>query len=265
MFRFSKQSLIGFLFASMFIIWGFSSCVTPKRVIYFNDIKDSSQVNKPYTIENVTKYVTPVIQSNDILMVTVLTSAQNETNTPTNPSTKATFDPLSGYLVDKNGNIELSLIGFVKVAGLTTAEARELVKEKAKEFYKEPVVNVRIANFDVYFLGEILVHGPISFPSEKVNILEALASAGDIPLTGKKSNVLLIRTEGDQKKLVRFDMNSSEIFKSPYFYLKQRDIIYVEPTKYRIQSSDNRISRNIAIVSSILSFATLVLAFRNIK
>ncbi len=258
------QHLFGIIILLTAILTGFSSCVTSKKTLYFQDVPDTIASNHPYIIDSVTKFVNPVILPNDLLAITVQTIQQSESSTPIQP-TKGIFDPLSGFLVDKNGNIEISLIGFVKVGGLTTSEARELIKEKAKEYYKEPVVNVRIANFDIYFLGEITLHGPISFPNEKVNILEALASAGDVPLTAKRNNLLLIRTVGDKKELVRFNTLNTDMFRSPYFYLRQRDIIYVEPTKYRIQTSDNRLTRAIGIIGGIISVSTLILSLRSLK
>lgn len=264
MLRSYLQNLWGLCLLFVFILGGFSSCITSKKVLYFRDVPDSIASNKPYIIDSVTPFISPVILTNDLLAITIQTIAQNESSTPIQP-TKGTFDPLSGFLVDKNGNIEISLIGFVKVAGLTTAEARELIKDKAKEFYKEPVVNVRIANFDIFFLGEIGNHGPLSFPSEKVNILEALASAGDVPLTGKRGNLLLIRTVGNRKELVRFNMLNTDLFRSPYYYLRQRDIIYVEPTKYKVQASDNRFTRTIGIIGGFISVTTLILSLRYIK
>jgi polysaccharide export outer membrane protein len=239
--------------------------VAPKKVIYFTDVPDSASAINPYVVSNVTKYEDPVILPNDILNIVIQTSAQNESNSPISAMTTSMFNPLNGFLVDKNGNVELSLIGFVKVGGLTTAEARELIKNKAKEFYKDPVVNCRIANFDIVVIGDVFGPGTYTFPSEKVSILEAISAAHDLSLTGKKSNVLLIRTEGEQKKIVRLNLNSTEIFHSPYLYLRQRDVIYVEPSKYKIRASDLTFTRNLGIVSSMLSLVTLVLAFRNLK
>ncbi len=243
--------------------WSMTSCLSAKKVIYFTDVPDTNSVNKPYIVGPTVKYTDPVIQTNDLLAITLQTVTQGESNTPISSSSSTTFNPLNGFLVDKNGNIELALIGFVHVAGLTTSEARELIKEKAKEFYKEPVVNLRIANFEVEFMGEFNHLGPVSFPSEKVNIVEAIAAAGDLSITAKRNNILLIRSEGDQKKFVRFNINSTDIFKSEYFYMRQRDILYATPTKSRIQNSDNTILRNVSIVSSLLGLAGLLLAFRS--
>lgn len=262
MHRFTGRGLAGFSLLVFLSFSGFfTSCVATRKAIYFTDVPDSASAAKPLVI-TATKYTDPIILSNDILAITVQSIAQNETNTPITSSTIALFNPLNGFLVDKNGNIEMSLVGFVHVGGLTTTEARELIKEKAKEYYKEPVVNVRIANFDIQIIGEINHPGSSTFPSEKVNILEAIASAGDIQLTAKKDNILLIRTEGDDKKFIRFSLNSSAIFQSPYFYLRQRDILYIEPTKFKVQNSDNKVTRNIGIITAFLSLIALFLSFR---
>ncbi len=141
----------------------------------------------------------------------------------------------------------------------------EEAKRKAKEFYNDPVVNVRIANFDISVLGDVQKPGTINSPSEKVSILDAIALSGDLPLTAKRNNILLIRTEGDEKKFVRLDLNSDKIFQSPYFYLKQRDVIYVQPNKYKIQSSDQSFLRNLGIFSTLLSIAEIFIILNRYK
>ena len=242
-----------------------SSCTSTKKILYFQDLPDTASIT-PVTMPPTTKFVDPKIESNDILAITLQTIVQNnESNTPITTNSQGTFNYLNGFLVDKNGYIELSLIGFVKVAGLTTAEARELIKQKAKEFYKEPVVNVRIANFDIVVLGDVSRPGTLTLPSEKASIIDAIALSGDLNMTAKRDNILLIRSEGDERKYVRFDMRSTQIFQSPYFYLKQRDIIYVEPNKNKIQNSDNTIIRNLGILSSLISIASLIVVFKSIK
>ena len=245
-------------------LFSLNSCISTKKIVYFNDISDSASASHPVTIESM-KYEDPKILPNDVLAITLQTIEQNEGNTPITTSSLGTFSPLNGFLVDKNGNIELSLIGFIHVGGLTTSEARELIKDKANEYYKQPVVNVRISNFEVNLIGDVSIPGPHLFPSEKVNIIEAIANGGDLTITGKRKNVLLIRTEGDTRKFIRLDLTSSDIFRSPYFYLRQRDILYVEPSKYKIETSDNRLTRNIGIITSVISVLTIFLAFRNFK
>lgn len=263
MHTFSRQSYHVLSVALVLVLsWSMTSCISAKKVVYFTDVPDSNSVNKPFIVGPTVKYTDPVILTNDLLAITVQTVTQGESNTPISSSTASIFNPLNGFLVDKNGNIEIALVGFVHVAGLTTSEARELIKEKAKEFYKDPVVNLRIANFDIQFMGEFNHPGTFTFPAEKVNIVEAIAAAGDLAITAKRNNILLIRSEGDQKKFVRFSMSSSDIFKSEYFYMRQRDILYATPTRSRIQNSDNTILRNVSVVSSLLGLAGLILAFR---
>ena len=240
-----------------------SSCVSPKKVIYFNDVPDT--MSSPMVVTQITPYEEPRIQSNDILTITVQTIEQNENNTPINSNTVGTFNALNGFLVDKNGYVELSLIGFVKVGGLTTSEAREVIKQKAREYYKEPVVNCRIANFNVLVLGDVGKVGNVTFPDEKANILDAIGQAGDILLTARKDDILLIRNEGQDKKFVRLNLNTTEVFHSPYFYLRQRDVLIVKPRNSKIRDSDNRFVKYLSIVSAVVSLTTILLAFRTYK
>lgn len=236
------------------------SCISPKKVIYFSDIPDT--MSSPIVMTQVAPYNEPRIESNDILTITIQTIEQSQTNTPITSNSVAMFNQLNGFLVDKNGYIELSLIGFIKVGGLTTTEAREVIKQKAREYYKEPVVNCRIANFDVGILGDVIKPGFANFPSEKATVLDAIAMSGDISLTARKDDVLLIRTENQEKKFVRLNLNSSQLFQSPYFYLKQRDFLIVKPRNSKIRDSDNRFTKYLGIVTSVVSLTTLIIALK---
>ncbi len=240
-----------------------SSCVSSKNMVYFNDLPDS--MSAPVVMTQTTPFTDPKIEPNDMLAITVQTVVQNPGNAPITSTSTGTFNLLNSFMVDKNGYIELSLIGFVKVAGLTTAEAREVIKQKAKELYKEPVVMVRIANFDVDVLGDVARPGRITLPGEKENIIGALSMAGDLNITGKRSNILVVRTEGDQRTFHRVDLRSSKIYQSPVFWLKQHDQIYVEPNKFKVQSSDQTLLRNLGILSTVISMASLILIFRTVK
>lgn len=241
------------------------SCAPSKKMIYLRDLKDDPRYPNPVEITETTKFTEPRIESNDVLAITLQTPAQSEGNTPISSNTKGAFDVLGGFLVDKDGNIELSLIGFVKVGGLTTSEAREAIKQKAREFYKDPVVNVRIANFDVTVLGDVGRPGIVTVPSEKANVFDVLALTGDLQLTGKRTNVLLVRSEGDKKTFARLDLTNTDIYKSPYFYVKQRDMLYVEPNRFKLSTSDNRLSRGLTIMTAAISLLSLLFIFKVIK
>jgi polysaccharide export outer membrane protein len=122
----------------------------------------------------------------------------------------------------------------------------------------DPIVIVRHLNFRVSVLGEVSRPGIINVPSEKISLLEALGSAGDITVFGKKENVMILREENGVKKIKRIDLNSSELFDSPYYYLKSNDIVYVEANKAKVGSS-TRSSQLLPIILSGLSFAAIIL------
>jgi len=268
MYKQTRQSCLSFALLLLFVAYTFmTSCITTRKSIYFNDLKDDSLYPGPGPIvmDSITPFVDPKIEKNDVLAITIQTNSQNESNTPITTSSTGSFNALNGFLVDKNGYIELSLIGFVKVEGFTTTEVRELIKQRAKEFWIEPVVNVRIANFDIAMLGDVGRVGNITSVSEKISIVDAIALAGDLQATARRDNILLIRTEGDIKKFVRFDMRTKEIFKSPYFYLKQHDIIYVEPRRDKVQSSDGTFGRYTTYVTTLVSLISVMFAFRIIR
>lgn len=234
---------------------------------YFHDLSEAADTMKPGEIitKETAKFVEPKIEPNDILSISITTEAQNESNAPIAGTANSSSTQIDGFLVDKNGYIEYVLLGFVKVAGLTTTEARELIKQKAKEFYKNPIVNVRIVNFDVTVLGDVQRPGRVTIPSEKATILDVISMSGDLQLTAKRKNILLARTEGEETKFVRLDVTSSDIFKSPYFYVKQRDIIYVEQNTYKNQTSDNTVLRYFGFTGAIVAIVSLLFATRIIK
>jgi len=242
-----------------------SSCVSPKKINYFNDLKDDTMGAKPIVMNHVTTFVDPKIESNDVLSITVQTTAQGEGNAPMSSNASASRDVSNGFLVDKDGNVEIALIGKVKVAGLTTAEARDLLRQKAQLYYKEPVVIVRIINFDIMVLGDVGRPGVVTLSNEKAGIIDVIGLAGDLQLTAKRKNILLIRSEGDEKKFIRLDVTSSNIFRSPYYYVKQHDVIIVEPSDYKIQNSDNSFLRYFGIGTSLISIVSLLFAFKVIK
>jgi polysaccharide export outer membrane protein len=263
---FRKQGYSSFVLLLLFFAYAFtSSCVATKKIVYFRDLPDT--ITTPVVMQKATVYEELKIESNDLLSINVQPLLQNVSLTPVaaNSNASGAASTTNTYLVDKNGYIEYSLIGPVKVAGLTTIEAREVIKEKAARYYKDPVVSVRIMNFDFEILGDVTRPGFYNSPSEKVSIIDAISIAGDLNLTAKRDNILLIRTNGDQKIFSRYDMSSKNIFQSPNYYLKQRDIIYVEPNKFKVQSSDQSFIRNLGIMSSIISIASLVLVFKSIK
>jgi polysaccharide export outer membrane protein len=252
----------------LFVITLTSSCVSNKKIAYFQDIQSVNQAK----LENASAFTEPTIQPDDILSINIFTlnpqsgaiinqAASTPTlgsNTNTNLATQST-----GFLVDKNGEVELSLIGKLKVAGLTTYQARELIREKSSEVYKQPNVQLRFANFKVSILGEVNTPSSYTIPNEKVSILDALSLAGDLTIYGKRENVLIIRDNNGKKEFARLDLNSSDIFNSPFYYLKQNDVIYVEPNKRKVSASNSAQIQTIGVIASVIS--VIVLAISSFK
>lgn len=246
-----------------------SSCVSNKKIAYFQDIQTVNQAK----LENAIAFTEPVIQPDDILSINVFTLNQqsgaivNQAAANTvlggGANTALAAQQVSGFLVDRNGEVELSLLGKLKVAGLTTYQARELIREKASLVYKEPNVQLRFANFKVSVLGEVNTPSAYTLPNEKVSILDALSLAGDLTIYGKRENVLVVRDNNGKKEFARLNLNSSEIFNSPYYYLKQNDVVYVEPNKRKVSASNSAQIQTIGVIASVVS--VIVLAISNFK
>jgi len=247
--------------------WGFfplvlllliSSC-SVKKIVYFNDLPaDTTRI-----LKQAAAFTEPVIQTDDILSITIQTldpttsSVVNQSEivqaVGASSATNVGNQVISGFLVDKNGYVNMTLLGKVQVAGLTTYQARERITTLATQYYKEPTVQVRFANFKVTVLGEVTRPATYTVPNEKVSVLDALGLAGDLTIFGKRENVLLVRDQGKEKELVRLNLNDSKVFQSPYFYLRQNDVIYVEPGKGKAAANNAARTQTYAIIGSILS------------
>jgi len=217
----------------------------------------------------------PVIQKSDILSIVIgsLNEESNElfnlpnkftvvsSNYNTTASGGARMQPL-GYLVDSDGNIELPLIGKVRVEGLETQRAADQIRSKLEEYLKEPTVVVRNVNFKVSVLGEVARPGVFVIPDEKISLPEVLSMAGDLTVYGNRKAVILIREENDKREHIRLNLTNRDIFSSPYYYLRKNDIIYIEPVPARVTSTD----RVVQLTPLIVSVATaLSLIFVRIK
>ncbi len=253
----------------------FSSCSSIKNTKYFNDIPDD-RLNT--VLENV-PYVEPTIRPDDILSINIQTadpaatqvlSMGNTSNSALGTSSTGIGGAqISGYLVDSKGNIELPVIGPVKVGGLTTEQAKEAIKAKTSVYFKNPTVNLRFSNFKITVLGEVTKPGTYVVSNEKINILDALGLAGDLTVYGKRENVALVRQNVDgSREFVRLDLTKSNVLNSPYYYLRQNDYIYVEPGKAKIVSSDAIQNRNVGIITavatSLLSVLTILISTNKI-
>lgn len=172
------------------------------------------------------------------------------------------------YLVDNNGEIEFPVIGHVKLGGLTLTQANEAMRAKIAPYINSDtdyLVNVRIHNFEVSVMGEVQNPNTFSVDRERLSILEALAMAGDMTVYGKRDNVKLLREKGNgEYEIHELDLRDANVVNSPYYYMQQRDILYVEPNTTMAQnatvSETNRLWLNgVSIVISIGSLLYRVL------
>jgi polysaccharide export outer membrane protein len=148
--------------------------------------------------------------------------------------------------------------------GYTTVEARDVIRTEMTKYVKEPMVNVKFANFKVTVLGEVMRPASYIMPTEKVTVFDALGQAGDLTIYGRRENVLVIRdSANNQKSMVHLNLNSKEIMSSPYFYLQPNDVVYVEPNKSKAASTDASKNRIFAIAAAVLS--VLIIAATRIK
>ncbi len=247
-------SIVPFLF-----ILFLSSCVTHKAVPYFADFPDTAKATPIQTVV----YQSPAIQPDDILLVTIATldntlvSSVNSTNTINSAAQAA-----SGYVVDRNGMVELPFVGEVKVAGLTTTQAQDTIKAAANKLFNSPIVSVRYANFKITILGEVNSPGSFTMPNEKVTLFDAIGTAGDLTQFAKTNSILLVRdSTGENKQMVRLDINSKNIIKSPYFFLRPNDLLYVEPTKDKLISNAEAVAarQRITLFTSALGVITTLI------
>lgn len=238
------------------------SCASSKKVAYFQNAVDGvvAQSEGLYDAK---------IMPKDILTITVSTT-NPEAATPFNLTVSNTLNStgqmysgsgvLQTYLVDNDGEIDYPVIGTIKVAGLTKNKCQELVKSKIKAFLAEeenPIVTVRMSSYRVTIIGEVRSPGVIPVGTEKMSILEALASAGDLTIYGKRDNVMLIREEANgQKTIHRLNLNDANIISSPYYYLQQNDIVYVEPNG--VQAKNSAIGSSTTIWFSFVGIVTSV-------
>ena len=253
----------------------FSSCNQYKQLAYFNNISDSAAVYQKGVDLQLAKYQAVTIKPNDIISVIVttndpenrMTDAINQLSLTRSGSvsnssqTQAFNNNIQGILVDKQGNIELPLIGPLHVEGLTTGAAGALIKEKAARLFKEPTVNVRLLNFSVTVLGEVNRPGAYSFSNERVSVLDALSLAGDLTAYGRRNNIMVIREVNNHKKAIRMNLNDAAVMASPYFYLQQNDVVYIEPVRNRAVQSDATTTRTISIVTGAVSVLAVILSF----
>lgn len=165
-----------------------------------------------------------------------------------------------GYRVDVDGNINFPILGKLHVEGLTVGQATELIKEKIilGNYIKEPLVSIEFLNFKYTVMGAVGHSGTFSVDGDRITLIDAIAKAGDLNAKARLDRVIVIREEGDNRKMYVHDLRDKAVFNSPAYYLQQNDIVYVEP-KYRKKDREDRGLQYSSIILAIASVVTSVL------
>ena len=238
------------------ILFFMEGCQSMRNFTYFQDIDSLNLASSKGLPE--TK-----IMPNDELTIIVKTS-NPEASEPFNlfsngQSFNTGNNNITGYLVDNDGTINFPVLGRIHVGGMTRLQVEDTIAVMLKPYLsakEKPVVICRLKSFRVTMIGE-LGSKVLDVPDEKINIVEAIAQSGDLSMYGKRTNILLVREDSTgQKHIHRYDMTKGQIFNDPYYYLKQNDIVYVQPTKQKtVQSSTGQWT---TLWITVLGWATTV-------
>ncbi|EKU89815.1 polysaccharide biosynthesis/export family protein [Bacteroides oleiciplenus] len=250
-----------YLFFSLSLL---SSCNTSKEIIYFQDV----EVNNPKVIappKDITvqpkDQISIVVSSKDPELAALfnLTRVQYKVGL-TGLNSGNNNGEISGYTLDDKGAIDFPVLGNLTVAGMTRSQIAALVKQRLKEenLVNDPVVTVEFMNLSFSVLGEVKTPGKYNISKDYITLLEAISMAGDLTIYGKRDAIFVIREEAGERVTHWIDIRSCDLFKSPVYYLKQNDVVYVQPNKVRAgQSTLNENSvKSVGLWISIGSFLT---------
>lgn len=262
---------IKFIFGIIGMAVSITSCINTKQLVYFQQADSTNAINQ------LMKMATPpisIIEPNDLLAISIVTYDQ-ESNTllnypNTHPIITTTFpgqqstanlgQPLS-FEVDSLGNVDIPIIGKQHLGGLTISKAKIFIASQLLTLYKEPHVDIRFLNRKFTVMGEVNKVGTYNLLNDPITLPEALAAAGDLTIYGRRDNVLLIRNRGDgEKEMVRINLLTPEIIESPYFYIQNGDVLYIEPLKGKVTNTDYRIQ----LIPIITGVVTTLVIFLNV-
>lgn len=225
------------------------SCVSKKKFYLLQGEYDSKNASANYE---------PIIQKDDRITITVST-VQKGTAEPFNlysseSNSNVTNNINSGYLVDNEGNIDFPVLGKLSVAGYTVEQLKLMLQDKLSSYFTEkPIINIRILNFKVTVLGAVNGPGVKEFHTNRVTLIDALAASGDINVYGIRTNILIVRDYQGIKSFNYIDITKADFVNSPFYYLDQNDLIYVQERKARV---DATALPSLPLIVSVISFVT---------
>lgn len=235
-----------------------TGCASQKKITYLQDIPNDyrsiiAQKESSTILPN--DRISIMVNSRDFELAQMLNLPM--VSYPTNSTGNYTVgqNRISGYLVDGNGCIDFPQLGNIKVQGLTLTELSVAIKQQIvdKGLINDPIVTVHFMNFKISVMGEVSKPGHFDVSDGRVTLFDALSLAGDLTIYGKRENVKVIREIDGERSVVSLDLRSKDIFDSPYYYLQQNDIVYVEPNKAKAGQREINQNRTIGTFASIMS------------
>lgn len=235
-----------------------TSCASREKIAYYQNIDNTEIVNKKFETK---------IKTDDLLMIIV--SAQDPIAVqPFNLTTNLSVDPQNQaggaqrqqqlYLVDDNGYIDFPSLGKIRVGDKSKEEVIKELQTKISKYVKDAIINLRIMNFKVTVQGEVQQPGTHRILSERITLLEAISLSGDLTKYGKRNNILVLREEDGKIKHHRVDLTKANFINSDFYYLKQNDVVYVEPNKVATNSS--AVGPNVSVYLSAISLLLTTVA-----
>ncbi|MDR1122275.1 MAG: polysaccharide biosynthesis/export family protein [Dysgonamonadaceae bacterium] len=247
------------------------SCTSSRKISFFrSDNQSAVRDNKTYPTQIKSQIVR--FQPDDILSILINVPGENvaaiDFNLPLQPVESEDIGYVNqgvgrqAYLVDKQGEIDFPVLGTIKVSNFTQGELEAYLKKRLSTYLKvEPIVTVRLSNFHISVLGEVNRPGRYNVTSDHINVIEALALAGDMTLYGKRDQVRVVRQLPEGVRIVELNIHSTAMLSSPYFYLQQNDIVLVEANSARARSADvgSQTGILISVGSMLLTLVNLIL------
>lgn len=240
----------------LLVIVIFASCSTTKQSVYFKTIQSDTTISGFVTNDFESK-----IRVGDRLDIKVTSLSSIEDEQFNKAAAVSTVPEMSGFLVEKDGRVLLHRLGYVTAAGLSRKEFALLLQNELLPFMKDPIVNVGYLNHKVTVMGAVATPQVINMPEEQMSIIDVLIKSGDIEREGMKERVMIIREEGNDKKVKILNLEDQSVFTSPWYYIKPNDIVFVPQDYAKIEKEEKRrnLQTNVSLVLSGISFLILIL------
>lgn len=243
-----------------------SSCSTTREnnLAYFKNTPQVANGTLPQSRLNEIRLIADdeitITVSSMVPEATMMFNAPLANNASRGDTEMKTSGRLSTYIVGQDGNITMPVIGKLAVAGKTTHEVEELVKQHVSQVVKDPYVKVQLLGYYVNVMGEVKEPGRVRVTSERFTVLDALASCGDLTEYADRGSIMVVREENGEKKFYRMNLADTDIFASPCYYLQQNDVVYVEPNTIKIDNSKYNTNNayKLTVVSTIVSAASVI-------